>query len=238
MSDQCTEDRFLGDVSDHEMSVIRDDGVNRHIRFKKPGTTCYHFDLITWPGHLCIAGDCGTYVFQRTLDMFEFFRTDRERNKGKSELHINPGYWSEKAVSVSKDGGIQQFSAELFRKVVKEYYDHYFQDEIAGEEQMRADASEEDPLHPNEIAELEEAAVKRNEVWQEIKDEVLYHADDEHQACHAAYHFEHEGFQFQDFFEHNLKEYTFHFVWNCYAIAWGIEKYDQSKVAVASEAVA
>ena len=74
----CPEAIFLRDVAEHEMIVVRDDGVHRHIRFKKPGTSCMHFDLITWPGYLCYTGDMGTYVFSRLTDMFEFFRTDRE----------------------------------------------------------------------------------------------------------------------------------------------------------------
>ncbi len=71
---QCDEARFLKDVANHEMQIIRDDGVQRHLRFKKPGTMCYHFDLITWGGHLCYTGDMGTYVFTRVHDMFDFFR--------------------------------------------------------------------------------------------------------------------------------------------------------------------
>jgi len=237
MSDQCTVERFLSDVDKHEMSVIRDDGVSRHIRFKRPGTSCYFFDLITWPGHLCISGDCGTYVFQRLEDMFEFFRTDRDYGKRKGEkLYANLGYWGEKIVSESRDGGIQEFSVELFKAVIKEYFDSHFQDEIANETAMRAYASDENPLDASELAEMEDAAGKRDEIWQAIEDEVLCAADDEHQACHAAHDFKHEGFQFEDFFEHNLKDYTFRFIWNCYAIAWGIEKYDWSKVVVNEEA--
>lgn len=229
MTNQCTEERFLRDVGDHEMSVIRDDGVNRHIRFKRSDTICCHFDLITWAGHLCVTGDCGTYVFQRTNDMFDFFRTDRNYDKKDGrKLYINDGYWAEKVISQSKDGGITEFSEELFRKAIKESFDNHFQHEVEEEESIRADATEDDPLHPNELAELVAAAEKRNEIWQEIEDEVLRHADGEHQAYHAAYEFEHEGFQFQDFFEHNLKEYTFRYIWNCYAIAWGIEKYDMA----------
>lgn len=76
MNYECTEERFLKDVAKHEMTVIRDDGINRHLRFKNPNDSSYWFDLITWPGTLCIDGDCGTYVFKRTPDMFQFFRTD------------------------------------------------------------------------------------------------------------------------------------------------------------------
>lgn len=46
----CTEQDFLKDVREHEMIVIRDDGVNRHIRFKRPQEGAYWFDIITWPG--------------------------------------------------------------------------------------------------------------------------------------------------------------------------------------------
>ena len=31
-----------------------------------------------------------------------------------------------------------------------------------------------------------------------------------------------------DFFmDHTCEEYTYHFVWCCYAIAWGISEYDK-----------
>lgn len=77
-----TEETFLADVAAHQIHVLRDDGVHRHIRFKRPGTYCMQFDLITWPGYLCYTGDMGTYVFNRLEDMFEFFRTGRSRATG------------------------------------------------------------------------------------------------------------------------------------------------------------
>lgn len=39
-----------------------------------------------------------------------------------------------------------------------------------------------------------------------------------------------EEFEFSDFWEHDLTEYTDHFIWCCYAIAWGIQQYDNSEV--------
>ena len=95
MSHSPSQEEFQKDVSQHGVTIIRDDGVNRHIRFKRPGTMCMHFDLITWPGYLCYCGDMGTYVFSRLEDMFEFFRTDRD---------INPGYWAEKLQAVDNHG--------------------------------------------------------------------------------------------------------------------------------------
>lgn len=62
-------DRFLRDIQEHELTVIRDDGVYRHLRFQKPGTSVMYFDLITWPGHLCFTGDMGSYLFSRVRDM-------------------------------------------------------------------------------------------------------------------------------------------------------------------------
>ena len=61
-------DRFKRDIAEHAVTVIRNDGVNRHIRLSKPGTGCYHFDLVTWPGILCYTGDMGTFVFQRLTE--------------------------------------------------------------------------------------------------------------------------------------------------------------------------
>ena len=89
---QLTPDTFLQDVAQHQIHVIRDDGVYRHVRFKRPDTYCSHFDLITWPGHLCYTGDMGTYVFTRLRDMFDFFR----RPDNEKWHRIDRRYWAEK----------------------------------------------------------------------------------------------------------------------------------------------
>ncbi len=34
---------------------------------------------------------------------------------------------------------------------------------------------------------------------------------------------------FEDFFDGSMNRFTFHFMWCCYALAWGINKYDKSK---------
>lgn len=52
MSD-LTAHQFLHDVRNHQMTILRDEGVNRHIRFMKPGSSDMQFDLITWSGYLC-----------------------------------------------------------------------------------------------------------------------------------------------------------------------------------------
>lgn len=77
----------------HEMTVLHEQGLHRHLRFRNPESCQWAFDLITWPGHLSITGDIGTYVFARTVDMTTFF-------KG----YINTDYWAEKVQSGSGGG--------------------------------------------------------------------------------------------------------------------------------------
>jgi len=125
MTYELTEASFLKDVATHEMQLLRDDGVYRHLRFKRPGTVCMYFDLITWPGFLCYTGDMGTFVFTRLRDMFEFFRTDREyaQRRGDRQLFVNHGYWSEKLVAVDsqrRNGSAMEFSEALLRAYVNE----------------------------------------------------------------------------------------------------------------------
>lgn len=66
-------------------------------------------------------------------------------------------------------------------------------------------------------------------VKQAIELEVLRHADDEHEAWQAIGNFEHNGWHFQDFWEHDCTEYVHRYVWCCYALAWGIRQYDSAK---------
>lgn len=223
MAYECTEERFLHDVRDHQVTIIRDDGVHRHIRLKRPSTICYYFDLITWPGHLCITGDCGTYVFQRLEDMFEFFRMDRKPREGA--LAINPMYWGEKLQAIARNGGYEEHSEAKFRSVIKEYFDSHFADEAADDKLTLEDPE----CDPDETKRAAERTTKRTELWEEIENSVLCYADDQYRGPSAAYDFEHEGFSFQDFFEYRLTDYTFHFIWNLYAIVWGISKYDLVK---------
>lgn len=123
----CTQEQFLKDVATHEMHILHEDGVYRHIRFKRPGTGCMHFDLITYPGYLVYSGDIGCYVFSRLDDMFEFFRSERKYKTGDG-LKINLGYWSEKLQATDSNGsspgdGAIEYSECLFRQRVKEAFD-------------------------------------------------------------------------------------------------------------------
>lgn len=209
----CPESCFLENVKEHEMIVLHDDGVYRHIRFKKPGTGCMHFDLVTWPGYLAYSGDMGCYVFCRLNDMFSFFRTDRIHNRD-GNLYINLSYWSEKleAVDGNRRGGTaKEFSKEKFIRQLSETRLNWIRERGLNKEQRR-------------------------ELWEAVRDQVLYRVDEDDSgqvSMSAAYDFSEriggKVFQFDDLWGYDFTQYTYRFIWCCYALAWGINKYDEIK---------
>ncbi len=209
---ECNEARFLKDVATHEMQIIRDDGVQRHLRFKKPGTMYYHFDLITWPGHLCYTGDMGTYVFARVHDMFDFFRMDdHDWNKNPNGLSINPSYWAEKIIATDKNCGHEEWDEDEFTRRVNEVRVGW----------MRWAKS------------LGISKDDRRELWEAVDQEVLSDPNDESLCVARIWEFHHrigsEDFEFIDFFDVSMNRYTFHYLWCCYALAWAVNMYDKSK---------
>lgn len=206
----CTEDRFLSDVKGHVMTVVRDDATGRHLRFAEPGNSCYWFDILTWSGRLYIGGDCGTYVFDRTQDMFKFFRADNGR--------INPQYWAEKVEASDRDG-VSRFEWATFERDVKQYFDGRW--DVSD---LSADADEDDRKV------YDEQCAKRDACWTEVQGELSQAEQDEYGACGFIRDFNHEGWHFEDW-EGESKEFTHRFIWNCRAIVWAISQYDASKVA-------
>ena len=226
MSAASTEERFLRDVSKHEMTVIRDDGVHRHIRFKQPDSSNMFFDLVTWPGFLCYSGDMGTYVFQRTQDMFGFFRKNGRLDG------IDRRYWAEK-IEAADNTGVTRHSHDEFMRQINDWVDQHAEGDKPGDDE------------PEQLALWAEAYA---ELRAEVESEVLSADSNEVRCFDAANDFEHAGdawqafhgpdakFEFTDFWEVDTKEYTPRFLWCCYALAWGIEQYDAAK-RLAAEAV-
>lgn len=208
---RCTEEEFLREVTQHGIEIIHDNGIHRHIVFRNPESSNCWFELITWPGTLCINGDCGSYVFSRLSDMFGFFR-EPDIQRG---LAINPHYWGEKLQSVDRLSGFVEFDSNAFRERVKEHFDSFIESH----------------------GEIDD--VSKDGLWNEIKDEVLYYSDSEHEAYRSAHDFSHEigdsTFRFQDFLDGGGTEtYTARYLWCLYAIVWGIRQYDLAKDRVAA----
>lgn len=96
--------QFAAETIDHEMTVLHDDGLYRHLRFAKPGTGLWSFNLVTWPHHLVINGDVGNgWTFSAAEDMVEFFGTARST--------VNLPYWWEK-LPPSQRGSARSFSED------------------------------------------------------------------------------------------------------------------------------
>jgi len=203
----CTEKQFLEDVGSHKMTVLKNEGVYRHLRFSKSNSTSMRFDLLTWPRHLCFTGDMGTYVFAREGDMFGFFGIDRALPEGKV-LDINPDYWHEKLVAVDSRDGSKKWSEKVFAQRARECLEEWLQD-----------------------SGLPEA--KKLKAMQDFENEALWGCcDGKAAAYNDVMGFEVEGeCPLQDFWEVDTDEYTFRFIWCCYAIVWGIKKYNEAWAA-------
>lgn len=207
----CSTKDFLEDIKNHTMTILMDNDEYRHVVFSNNGSAVYKFSLITWPGYLCITGDMGCYVFSRLRDMFEFFRTDQGKNLERS---INPAYWAEKLQAAVRDGVVtfnhDECRAEVLRYTRNWLREHYYQ------------------------------TTKQARRWlmEEIRDEVLVDIDygnskDVVMASICQFYSkvnDRLDFQFTDFFEKNFDDFSCHFIWCCYAIAWGINLYDETKI--------
>lgn len=99
--------RFARDTAKHVMTVHLDEGLYRHLKFAKPDTLKYSYELVTWPGNLVIRGDMDDFAFTRHPDMFTFFRDSDG---------INPQYWANKIFGGQAEA--ETYSVDEFRRVV------------------------------------------------------------------------------------------------------------------------
>lgn len=196
--------RFVSDVASHQLTVIRDEGLYRHLRFQRPRSSAYCFDLVTWPGYLVVTGDMGTWTFSRIADMFEFF-TDSHFGRRESYL-INPGYWSEKfeagAGGSRRESPCFEFDAEAFDSALQEWLDGYMES---------CDDNEDRETAIEAISELQGQGFR--------KDHEAYHAVND-----AAFPY---GVSAYDILEYvgECQRHSHHYLWICFAIVWGIERY-------------
>lgn len=194
-------DTFKKDVQDHALKVIKDDGMYRHLLVAEPGTGCMHYNITTWPGYLCYSGDMGCFVFQRTTDMFAFFRSD--------EGYINPSYWAEKLQAADRDSGFKEWDQEAFEKAVNAQLSSWLEDNEDADEEFITEQKEKVEALINESNENE------------------YHAV----AALNNFDADEGGVRFDDFWEGYSDKYTFRYIWCCYAIVHAIALYDAHKAS-------
>lgn len=227
-----TQEQFDKDIAEHVLTILKEDGVYRHIRCQVPGTMMEHFDIITWPGYLCYTGDMGTYVFTRTTDMLEFFR-----RPDHCRYSIDMRYWAEKVEAGDRHGrggGILEFSKEKFDKRVWEVVNEFVDEQLEG-------ATEEDEHRPGKL-ELCKRAM--NDLKAEVRSSVIGADDNDVRAYDAANQFafshvdsaawmEYFGgggvFNFQDAWEWDNRDFTHRFKWCCLALNWMVQTYDRFK---------
>lgn len=211
---------FLRSLRKLEMTIEHDEGVHRCLLFKNPTTLHQHFRLTTWPGHLCISGDMGTYVFARLRDMFEFFRSE-----DAPDWSVNAGYWSEKLKASCTRGNNEQrgevFDEEDFQRRVKELTLRFILEKMRG-------CGLADP----------DLKRRRRSLWRDVEEDVIDRAyDDEREAISAAITFSSsEGLRFDDAYEWRCRDYSYQFLWAIHAIAWGVTTYDDVKAIQARAA--
>jgi hypothetical protein len=195
-------ERFENDVAEHTVSVLRDDGLYRHLRCCRGDSYTYGFDVVTWPGYLCYSGDMGCFVFTRLPDMFGFFR-------GRRTAMVDRGYLAEKAVASDKHDGIREFSEEMFRAAIRTDFDAFTED--------WSDADRKTSLWAEIEAEVVSAISDgRDAAVRAAIEFVTRGADGDGRPRHV----------FTHFWEHRLEDYTTRFWWCCYAVPWAIEHYD------------
>ncbi|MFC9973613.1 hypothetical protein ACFVH6_22230 [Spirillospora sp. NPDC127200] len=232
--------RFLPDVANHEMTVLRDDGLYRHLHFRGTGFGTYWFDLVTWPGCLAINGDMGGYQFRRVPDMFEFFRGPR----------INPDYWAEKTPQ-GRDS-VREYSPEQFEERVKEHVVQAIRDREAprgiGRAVTRWLSEGGFAWEDGARKELESfgygtaydmlctCLVRESGVADHLEWEKQHHFKvkgrrDEHIVSARR----RPAFVFHDVYEWDFRDYTWQYLWACHAIRWGIEQYDNALRVLAEQ---
>ena len=120
------------------------------------------------------------------------------------DLRINPGYWAEKIQSASYQGKIEsysEFDTDEVKRFAQEYLDDF--------------------LEQNMLSELD-----KEELLEEFDSEIL-HSEDEYEIVEAIRNFDCHGFDFEEFWEGYYRKYRYHYIWLCYAIVWGIKKFDE-----------
>ena len=193
--------QFLKDIASHELTVNLDQGVFRDITIANPNTMEMHYNITTRPGYLMITGDMGDFIFQRTNDMFGFFRAD-------GDYRINPGYWGEKVEA----GVVSEFDIDTANSSVQGYLTNFLEDLDLSDPEDREKSKQALEAVTSFINGTQGSG--EFDFWNEINS---WDAD------------EAGGMDLTDFFEAPTTKATFRYMWCCYAIVHAIKLYDAHK---------
>lgn len=233
--------RFARDVKDHKVVAIREDGDYRHVEFvAQQGFT--RIVLVTWPYNLLVAGSHGSYHFERygddSRDMFDWLRG----------LRVNPSSWASKLVN-GRDS-VTEYDRALLEKQVNERVAEAIKDKWAPkglkaavrEEIFESGLLDEEQTALRAVSEFQHGATYRTacscgatENHDSYSDAVCWNA-----LTHKGKGDDHKvnirqtaGFDFDGFYEWNVRKLTFHYLWACHSAVWGIARYDAVTAAKA-----
>jgi hypothetical protein len=228
--------RFARDAVSHQMVVLHDDGVYRHLVFREPTHGFYWFELITTPNQLVFSGDGNSYVFRRTTDMFQFFRSGIYRD---GSLHINPGYWSEKLTSGRE--AATSYSEKLFEEEVAQTLSAVEGDYpgIAAAWAEHVESEFNCEYEEEALRALSEFRFGEGHLAKCFQCDWAFEGDSYSVAATKARGHRREAggkhtasirdltFTFSDMGEMQLQDFDWWFLWACQAIVWGIARYDR-----------
>ena len=201
---------FQKDTATHQLTVLHEDGLYRHLRMAAHGTGWGSWDIITWPGHLATSGDISDgLTFSRENDMIaDFFgkmRGDRPYYSDEAPS-IDFRYWAEKLQGDQRD-------------TVRGYVHGDFVEYVKETLTQRLEAGYDSRL------------------TQQLVDELLAEVEalDEYEEAAREWLRDHEG-ELPDHWENDFKDYTFHFRVACYAVNAAVQAYLARTAAPAAPA--
>jgi hypothetical protein len=199
-AEKAAAQRFANETSKHQMTVLHDDGLYRHLRFANPDSSLYWYEISTTPGQLVFSGDGDSFVFRLAPDMFETFR----RSCDGGDLNI--GYWAEKC----RTGNAKSYSRDLFEQ--------YVEKQVAAAESyypgLREDVECE--VFENDDVDHEPSAVRAAATYAYFLD---YDKNPERR----------NAFCFRYVHDWGLQDYDWWYLFACHALRHGIAQYDAAK---------
>ncbi|MCB5280482.1 hypothetical protein [Arthrobacter sp. ES1] len=202
---------FQENSADHQLTVLHEHGLYRHIRMAEPGTRMWSWDIVTWPGHLATSGDIADGLnlteFVTSADGLTFSREPDMIRDFFGRMRGNRPYYADGAPSLD------------FR---------YWAEKLQGDQRQTAKAY----VHENFIRFVTETLTERREdgydasLTQERVDELIDEVKqlEEYEAAARDWLAAHDD-EFPDSWENDFKDYTFHFQVACYAINAAVQAY-------------
>lgn len=139
----------------------------------------------------------GALTVRGGMGTFTFSRTE-DMFEFFTGGYINPGYWAEKIPSESRDAAHRHDEGSVTRRVTSYWNEH--KDGFSTEQQET--------------------------IWADIDMEILgATASDAIATHHALTNFNTEGFEFQNVWEWDFKDWSAQYLWSCHAIMAGIRQY-------------